>query len=373
MRIGALTTMVDNWHNSQGAVTTIAEPMVQQLSYRRLLQGETNEDLKKNIESTLKAKGVDLDTIAGRSLADINTRVTATLPAFAYGVTSRWTLAVAVPLLYTNISVDTSFEGTEGLQNVVNDFAQKSRTQTQTVTTKLQDVVATELTTKNYLPLTNQERTEFGDVSLISKVLVYNGLSAQWAISNRITAPTGRTRAINRLVDPAAGDGQWDFGATSILQIPITAKWGVVHQVGHLIQFADHQDARIPFSAGERLSADIDERAYRDMGDISHTQLGVIYQPTPSFNIGTAYYASYKQRDQWTGGLASQERYDIIGIETDQYMQAAVVQVGASTINAFRQGKFALPLTANLLYSHVFDGRNVRNAPLWSASMTVFF
>ena len=373
LRVGAITTNVDNWHNSQGQVTGIAEPMVQELSYARLLKAENNEELKKNVEATLAAANIDLNTIAGVSLADINTRVTATVPALAIGITKRWTLAVAVPILYTNIDTETSFLGTEQLQTVVDGFAQRSRTQTGVIQQKLSDVIATELATKGYLPLEDRERTEVGDVSLISKYLVYDGLSVKWSITNQLTAPTARTRAINRLVDPAAGDGQWDFGATSILQIPITGKFSILHQVGHLIQFADHQDARVPFSINERLSADIDEEAYRDMGDISHTQLGFIYSPVSAFNFGAAYYAAYKQKDYWTGGLGSQQRYDILGVETGQYMQAAMVQLGASSVNAYQTGRFPIPMIANLSYSYVFDGRNVRNAPLWSFNATMFF
>ena len=371
--VGAVTTMVDNWHNSQGQVTGVAEPMVQKLSYARLLKAEPNDELKRNIEATLQAKGVSLDTVAGVSLADVNTRVTATLPSLAIGVTNWWTIGVAVPILYTNVDVETSFQGTTELQGIVTGLSKNSRGQTQMIERKLSDVIATELAGKGYLPLQDRQRTEVGDVSLISKMQLYNGLGIRWAIQNRITAPTARTRAINRLVDPAAGDGQWDFGTVSIIEVPLHSKVSLFHEVGHLFQFADHQDARIPFSPTERLSPDIDENAYRDMGDISHTQLGAMYLPLSSLSLGLAYYAAYKQQDKWKGGLASQARYDVIGIETNQYMQAAMGQVGWSSVAAYRAGTFPVPMVANLTYSYAFDGRNVRNAPMWSLNVSMFF
>ena len=95
-QVGGIQTTVDGWYNNQGINAGVASPFNQQLSYGRLLKGESSEDLKLNVESQLNLKNVSLDEIAGTSYADINTQVQVTLPAFAYGLTDRWTLAVAV-------------------------------------------------------------------------------------------------------------------------------------------------------------------------------------------------------------------------------------------------------------------------------------
>ena len=58
VRVGGLTTTVDGWYNDNGYSTGVAEPFNQQLSYGRLMKAENDEDLKLNVESQLRNKGV---------------------------------------------------------------------------------------------------------------------------------------------------------------------------------------------------------------------------------------------------------------------------------------------------------------------------
>ncbi len=141
-QVSGITTQVDGWHNDTGINSGVAEPFNQQLSYGRLLKAESDENLKLNVESQLRNKGVTLDTVAGESFADINTRVMVTLPAIAYGLTQRWTVALAVPIVYTNMDVETGFVGSKQLQELVTDFSSKSRKQASLIQSKLNDVIA---------------------------------------------------------------------------------------------------------------------------------------------------------------------------------------------------------------------------------------
>ena len=374
LRVGGINTAVDNWYNDKGNITGVAEPFDQQLTYGRLLKAEKDENLKLNVESQLKNKNVGLDEIAGRSFADINTTVTVTMPALAYGVTNRWTIAAVVPVIYSNLSVATSYTGTQQLQELVNNFSEKSRSQTAVIQQKLSDVIQTEITTKNYKPLADEEKTEVGDVTLVSKVLLHKGLSASWALTNTVSIPTARNRDASKVVDVNPGDGQWDIGTISTLQIPFSSKWSMVHQLGYTVQLPDYQDTRVPISLAERLSADYDGGAYRDLGDIMFTSLGFSYSPTSVFNIGTAYQFSYKEADVWRGAaVADTNRYNALSVETEQNMQAAYLQLGLSSVAAYRRGSFPVPMSANLGYAHILDGRNVRDAPVWNLNVSMFF
>ncbi len=373
VQVGGITTTVDGWFNDFGLSTGVAEPFNQELSYSRLLQAENDENLKLNVESQLRNQGVPLETIAGNSYADINTLVVATIPAMAYGLTDRWTVAFAVPIVYTNIDAETGFVGRDQLQELVTDFSTKSRKQTQLIQSKLKDVIATELANKGYQPLEDRERTEVGDLRLIAKYLAAKELSYSWAISNTLTVPTGRVRDIDFIVDPAPGDGQVDLSIASIFEVPVTSKLRLINQTSYTIQFADVIDTRIPVNQIERASADIDEGANRDLGDIISTSFAALYAPTDLFNFGASYTLGYKERDRWRGVNASADRYWALGVETEQFMQAVYLQAGLSTVELFKRKAFFLPMMANLGVGQVVDGRNVRNDPLWSMNMTLFF
>jgi len=373
LRVGGITTMIDDWHNRQGQIEGIAGPMNQQLSYKRLLSAEQDQDLSANIEAQLRAKGVDLDTIAGQALADVNTRLTVTAPALGIGLSKKWTLAIAFPIVHTNVNVSTSFVGTEGLQNLVTDLAGRSRKKTEGVKDKLNDVIATELAGKDYAPLVNREMTELGDVALIGKYRAFSGRTFRLSLTQRVNIATGRDRDANRLVDPAPGDGQNDIGLTVNSEYLINGRLSLLGEVGYLAQLPDFQDARLPISAKEFLSADYDARAYRDMGDIVHGNVAVQYKPFNFLTLATGYQISHKNQDYWSGDLFDQSRYGIIGQFTGQNAQSVVFQATASTVNAYRAKKFPVPLSAGLVYSKVFAGKFVRNAGIWSGQLSMFF
>jgi hypothetical protein len=371
--VGGLVTTVDGWYNNNGISAGVAEPFNQQLSYRRLLSSESDENLVLNVESQLRNKGVSLDEIAGSSHADINTQVQVTLPSFAYGVTESWTVAVAVPIVYTNQDVETGFVGSGQLQALVTDFSSQSLKQTQLIQSKLNDVIATELANNGYKPLEDLEETHIGDLTFISKYLAAKDLSYSWAILNTLTLPTAHFRDTNRLADPTPGDGQVDFGISSVLEIPITSQLRFINQTSYTIQFSDVRETRIPISEIERLSDDIDYGANRNLGDIMTTSFAALYAPWDFVSFGGSYTFGYKERDRWTGVNASADRYFALGVETEQFMQALFGQVSLSTVSAYRRKSFFLPMLATLGMGQVVNGRNVRNDPLWSLNMTLFF
>lgn len=373
LRYAGVVTTVDGWYNSTGASSGIAQPFNQQLSYSRLLKSESNENLKLNVESQLKNKGVDLNAIAGSSTADINTQVQVSLPMMAYGITNRWMVAVTIPIFQVNQDIKTGFVASKQLQQLVKSFSEKSRKQTQLIQSKLRDVIATELANKGYKPLRSQQQTFIGDLTLYSKYLAAKGLNYSWAVAQTLTLPTAQVKDITRLADPTPGDGQVDFGVSSIFQVPVSSKVQLVNQTSYTVQFSDIRATRIPFSGQERLARDVDEGAHRDLGDIMSTSFSALYSPLDWLNFGGSYTLAYKQRDRWTGINASASRYHALGVQTEQYMQGLYAQAGFSTINAYRRKAFFLPMMASLGLGRVVAGRNIANNPMWNMQVTMFF
>ena len=373
LNVSGVNTTVDTWHNDVGLVTGVAEPFNQKLSYARLLQAESDNNLKLNVESQLRNKGVDLSSTAGEAFADVNTRVFATIAALAYGFTEKLTVAIAVPILYTNMQVGTGFVGSPELQQLVADFSKQSRKQTRLIQEKLSDVIATEIRGKGYKPMTNQEQTQVGDLRVVAKYLGYKNLYYSWGLINTFTFPTAQVRDIAKVIDPTPGDGQFDYGVASIVEVPLNSQWRVISDTGYTIQFADTRATRIPHSVNERLSRDVDPGASRDLGDLMYTSLAGLYSPMDYLSFGGSYTLAYKERDQWRGSLASADRYKVLGVETEQYMQALYLQAVASSVQAYRNKDFPVPMMATLGYGYILDGRNVRNDPVWSLNMMMFF
>ncbi|MCB0377194.1 MAG: hypothetical protein KDD33_01750 [Bdellovibrionales bacterium] len=373
LSVGGIMSTVDTWYNDVSITSGVAEPFSLSLSYGRLLKAESDVNLKLNVESQLKAKGVSLDQIAGNSFADVNTRVVATVPVMAYGVSEKWTLAVAVPVVYFNMDVETGFVGTDQLQNLVTTFSKASRKQTQLIESKLRDVIQTEIANKGYKPLQDMERTMLGDVTLVAKYLAAKELNYSWSLTNRFVLPTAQVKDVAKVIDPVAGDGQFDYGIDSTVEVPINARWKMIQQTSYTIQFADTRETRVPVSESERLSTVVDYGARRDLGDMVSGAFGAQYQPHPSFSVAGSYTIGYKERDQWRGNQASVDRYNVLGFQTEQFMQAFFLQGAVSSIHAFQAKRFPIPFTASLGVGKVTDGRNIRNNPVWSFNMAMYF
>lgn len=373
--ISGITAQYGNRFNDLGVSDAMAGPFNQTLTYGRLLHGEKNQKLVDDVEAALLAKGISLDTPAGDSKASIISRATVTSPVIAYGITDKWSVAVTVPIVYTNISVATGFIARPQLVGVLNDFNNKSANKTKDVEAKLNDVISTEINSKGYEPLVNQESTEVGDLSIFSRVNVHQGRNLSITLGQFITAPTGRQFSVNKVIDPAPGDGQWDFGTSATFNYKLAGdKMILFSETQARWQFAHRRAMRIPIDTVERLSSDIDYNTYRKLGDIYQTSLGSIFQITNWIGAAMGYQVGYKEKDIYRGdAIADFKRYDALSFETEQFMQAGIWQFNVSSLQAFKANKFPLPFTWSVNFSRTFQGRNIRTDDMWSTNLAVFF
>lgn len=375
LRVTGITGEFANRYNDFSQPGPIAEPFVQDLTYGRLLKAEKDKNLVNDVEALLLAKGVKLNDVAGRSTAEIISRATVTAPILAYGITDRWSVAVTAPIVYTNISVATGFVATPQLNSMVDSFAQKSLNKTKLVESKLKDVIATEITNKGYEPLVNQENNEVGDLSLFSRVNVYQGKKLSVTLGQFITAPTGRQFSVNKIVDPAPGDGQWDFGMSATFNYKfLGGKITLYNDTLARWQFAHNRPMRIPIDTVERLSSEIDYNTYRKLGDIYQTSMGAMFQMTRWLGAGLGYQIGYKEKDIYRGTVVTDKsRYDALSFETEQFMQAGIWQLNLSSLQAFRAKRFPVPFSWSVNFSRIFQGRNIRTDDLWSTDLAIFF
>ncbi|MBF0363063.1 MAG: hypothetical protein HQK49_18730 [Oligoflexia bacterium] len=361
----------DNFGGSQ----VLADPFFKEVTWGELLDPTSDEIDKGLLRGYLESNGYDLSQSIGTTTGAVSVAATAHVPIFAYGVSERVTLAIAVPVVKYKFNVATGFVKNDNLRKLTDGFAADGKTYEQgKFINKMTNPVATKLALFGYSPLEGEERTKLGDINLVAKYLVKKNDIWTMSVQGTLTLPTGKAADINKVVDVPGGDGQIDFGTTILNEfsdvIPNTV---IMTAFGNTIQFEDKIARRVPYRQDSKLTPDIDWNTHRDLGEVFFAQAGIKYAPGMGFNFIGGWAIQYKEADVYSGMAYSADRYKWLEIETEQRMQTVQFGAGYSTLDLFKAKKFPVPLELNLNHSMVVSGKNVTKDALTSVEFVMFF
>ncbi|MBF0301312.1 MAG: hypothetical protein HQK51_21580 [Oligoflexia bacterium] len=371
--------------NNQGEQRILADPFFKELTFRDLLDTSKEEIDRKDpindeidkamLRGYLESNGYNLDDNVGTTTGAVSVAAYGHVPIFAYGLTDALTLAVAVPVVKYKFNVATGFAKKNNIQNATDSLAAEGKTYQQgEFVKKMSNPISVKLASFGYSPLEAEERTKLGDINLAAKYLVNKSDIWMFSIQGTLTLPTGSKADINKVIDIPGGDGQFDIGMTLLNEfsnlVPSTT---FTIAIGNTIQFNDKLEKRIPYRQDSKLTADIDRRTSRDLGDIYFAQTGIKYAPAMGFNFNLGHAFQYKEADQYSGAVFPAYRYNWLAIETEQRMQTVQVGAGYSTLELFKNKKFPVPLEFNLNHSMVIAGKNVNKDPLTTVEFVMYF
>ena len=105
-----------------GAVVGVGDAMNVDVSYQQFVDGQDTAVEQGVLEGYLARHGRDMGSLAGRTTGSVNVEIDAQVPIFAWGVTSRWTVALVVPVLTVRTHVDTGFVAHSDLQKIASQL-----------------------------------------------------------------------------------------------------------------------------------------------------------------------------------------------------------------------------------------------------------
>lgn len=361
--------------DENGQNVSIAEPFFRPLSFSEIMKGETDPAKRGLIEDTMNALGANPDDSFGDTTGQVNVKVNAHVPVLAWGLTRKITVAAVVPVVKSSLNVDSGvIQRNQALhQQMIADIKSKGASaKVVEFIDKMNQPVPEKLKEYGYQPLQNENKTELGDIRLLTKYqLTDNGIN-RITLTGGLTIPTGHDQDVNKVVDVISGDGQTDIAIGAdydyMLSDTITLSMGTLYT----FQLSDQNAERIPERVDSKLSKDIDPNTERNLGDIWMLAAAGTFS-YKGFVAGAGYNFQIRQRDEYEGALYSRERYNWLGEETFQRMHAAMAKVGYNTIHLFRQKKFPVPLAFTLSHTQVLGGVNVVNDGLTALDMSIFF
>lgn len=332
---------------------------------------------KKLIQSLVSDNNIPETGIAGSATGEVNTFVDVKVPTFAISLSPKFTLAVAVPILKVDVSVDTGFVRSVDGQKMVTAACEASPEKCNEAARKLNNGTSQKLNRLGYQPLSSQTVSGIGDIQLFGKYQVYN--ISQRSLTSRIgvTLPTGSRLDPDKALDITTGDGRFKVGATMLYDHAILPEstWNVFG--GYTALLPNNLVRRLPTSPSDSLSAD-KEFLTQNLGHLVALGTSLDYRfASLGLRVGAGYSFQFLSQSHYTGTSASpaiQSRIALLDdLEPAETLHSITATFGFSTVQWYLQKAFFLPFELNVAYSQPIAGRNSPMASLFAGEAVFFF
>lgn len=361
-------------HDGTGAVVPVGNALNKGVTWNKIIDGKDTEVEKGTLKGYLESKNVNLNEEVGQTTGVVGIDFQTTVPIFAYGLTDKMTVALAVPVVRTSLEVDSGFVGNGNLNAVGSTLIQDgSQGKAYELRYKTLNAIQEKLKKYNYEPLESREQTRLGDIRLVTKNLIHQKGRVDVAIKGMVTVPTGSPTKASRAVDVGTGDGQWDAGLGVVTDYNYGENSVLSAYAAAVAQLPTTRERRIPEEADSKLSPDVDGRTKMDLGDVVNLQVANKYGFLKGFSFTTAYMMQYKGRDSYSGSKYDSYRYKWLEKDTAQSMESIHLALGYSTLQLFREKKFPAPIETNLTFNKVVGGRNAITDYLVAFELAAYF
>lgn len=373
-RFKNLVMFMDQKWGGNGGVEALGAKLNKNVSWRDVIDGQDDAQLKALTEGKVKSLGMSLDGSAGSTTGVVNTYVNVKVPVLAVGVTSKLTMAVAVPVVTVQVNADTGLKRTADGQALINDITKDNPDKGQEAATKLNDAVNTKLKRLGYDPINSYTKTNIGDVKVVGKYQLVSDSDQGLAVKGEVTLPTGTRPNADKALDTPTGDGQTDVGATIIYDRFLNAHKSLRANFygGYTAQLPDHLDRRLPTSDMDSLSSDKEYMA-RDLGDVIAAGASLNYEFPFGLTMAGGYSFQRMAPTHFGDGRFAAYRYRLLEANTGQVLHSATLGVGFSTVEMYKNHQFKAPFQVNVAYVRPLAGMNVVKNDFMAFELVLFF
>lgn len=362
--------------NNHGENKRLSAPLNEKITFQTLLDSKKEYIDKAGIRQAMIAIHAKESDQLGKTTGELSIAAMANVPVFAYGITKKMTLALAVPIVQSSVAIDVGVIHTNS--NKIISFRDKitqgygASNKGAEFDRKMRNPTPSKLEEYGYSPLANESKTQLGDIKLVSKYNVFSNRSHLFTLQGDLTLPTGKEADVNKVVDIAGGDGQTDVGVGLLHDYKLGKYFTISSLASYTVQLPDKTAKRIPEDNDNSLTPDVDMEVDRDLGDHMIASIAGKFNYY-GFNLGSSYSVLYKEKDKYSGSKFDLERYGWLEKNTTQNMQAFQLSIGYDTIDLFQRKKFALPLSFCINHTRILRGKNVISDPLTSLDFSMFF
>ncbi len=350
-----------------------------------MLKGSFGEDLKQ-LASVLKefdpaTDGGLVDRLnIGRLDMNVKAKAQAWVLAVGMGLTPSITSYAAVPIIDVDINVTPMFVGNNSATKIKNELGdaahpkissgldQASRVNLGTI---LENLSASGYNADKW----HWKARQAGDAHFGVYIdgLKLSGMEDspnQLLFNLDILAPTGYLGKENILVDTDLGRGYWVATGEASIQVQLVEPVWAGMTVGTGVGFPAHRQLRVPEKEDRLPVASRSAKVIINPGYDTNAKIGLgcdLDIVAPSLHVR---YESHT-RDSFSGNLAG--NYAFMGKGSDYELYSSEISVNLSTVRAFLQKTFAVPILAQVSWRRPFAGRNKMSDEYIELTLSSFF
>lgn len=302
---------------------------------------------------------------------DINPTIQYFAPVYAYGVSSNWTIAVAMPVItYENeIEIKTVNSNLDSYKSIY--YGRVSEELDKALTLDIRQETLKTIQQRGYKPLESRRDQYLSDAQVVSIFKFLQKPQYDLFYVTQVGLPTGPK------YDPDDLAALNIFGQTSIENIlasKIKGKYGFnfTPSIGYQYILPDSITARVPLNEDDSLpdsnqKEDVERRTAGKWTFKTELQL----EATDALSLATSYSQAQKGDDVYTGSKNS--RYDLLGINS--YSREEKYSVGGTynTIKSYFKKRALFPYILSYEFSDIFKGENINRRTLHEFSFIMFF
>lgn len=308
-------------------------------------------------------------------------------PIFAIGVTDRYTLGLAIPILRFRANIRARVEGQNNIAQIkaaMPSQHQNYRGEQKSFSERLDDAyrqleesanlgakVEQLCAQKSLRCLGSFEQNAIGDVQLIHRYLIHQDPSWALMFRSHMNLPTGPEDDPDNLVDlPIFHRSFFDNMLVSQYRL---GQWRMHNSLGYVFQVPDQIRRRVPRSAADLLpDQDRTERLSRKIGDTFKYQFNAFYQWNEDFSVAAGLQKEWKASDRLRGQFLDRD-YSLLEQNTDAEFLRLEMGLIYTTIQSFLKKQFPIPLAVTYNFSDIVTGRNVERQSMHEFNLAVMF
>lgn len=222
-----------------------------------------------------------------------------------------------------------------------------------------------------YKPIKSWSGSGFSDIEVGFRYQYLNTDNWRLAFTGGVRLPTGEKDDPDDLMDYALGTGAWallfnfnqDYIGIKNLVLNTTFRYE--------LYLPDKEELRILFDVDKPITP-FKEKVDRDYGDVIELEVSGSYEFLQGWNVSLLYKYGFAFETKIDGDSGLQ--YSSLEDETDYSEHVGIIGLSYSTIELYKQKKFAVPLTASISYRNRFAGtNNILKSEYIGVGLSVFF
>jgi hypothetical protein len=373
-RFSNIFMTIDSKFNGVGEAEALGQPLNKRIRWNEIVEAQKRNADKSMVRAALNDKKLDFNGSPGFSTGVVNTYFNVKAPVFAVGVSERFTLAVAIPVMNISISADTGFRRSADGQIFTDHLCTLSVDECNAAARKLNNPINEKLADYGYSPIQSRTISNIGDIQVVGKYVLHKDDDNMLTLKSTAVLPTGVGPNADLALDVPTGDARLQLGEALVYGRQMGSDFQFNAFSGFMALMPNGMEKRIPFESDSPLSKD-KETLTRNMG--ASFNFGTSFNHVfPSIGLVTAagYNFQFMTKQSFSRGAYSAERYDYLEAYTPvQALHSGTLMAGFSTVEWYKAKKFVYPFQANLVYSHPFQGRNVTTNDVFSGELVLFF